>query len=1213
MVTSKIRNLKISHYLMLLFLVLSIVVNASITMILYSLASSQIMQDMQRRLHDVVSISASIIDGDLHATLVDPAQQNSEVYLVVKKRLQQILDASSDIHFIYTMRNSGKDWHEKSGLTVDADRSLQSQSRIMFVVDAETDPTQMANLGDIYHDASPLLKKTFSGMDKPVIESQLYSDKWGTWLSGYAPFYDHQGKRSGVLGIDISAKTVEVYRNKILFKALLIFFMTLPIVLVAGLWLGRRIGRPMMTMQKGARQMAEGDLDLRLEIPNGLEMSILAQTLNQMAENLQDEQQNLQCMALKYEGIFQNATEGIFQVSSEGHLLTANNAMLRMLGYTGLDELPQFFDKRMPHVFAQSEDQEKIVAGLLENGRVDTVPVQIKRRDGSIFWAELNAHMVDSEKGEKITEGTMQDITQRLERERAEREKEAAIASSQSKSEFLANMSHEIRTPLNAVMGLTDLVMRTELSDKQQQYLKKIIIASKSLLAVINDILDFSKIEAGRLELEHANFSIFDLMSNVSEMFAFKAEEKGLEFLVSIDENTPVALIGDSVRLGQVLINLIGNALKFTENGEIVVQVKTLLASEADLIEDNSRATADSASEVNKKLVLEFSVRDTGIGIPADRLEVLFDSFTQADSSTTRKYGGTGLGLAICRQLAQLMGGDISVTSEPGKGSCFSFTVILESQPQKDQFVLHPPRDLRGLNVLVVDDNSTAREIMTTIIQSFEMKAVTASSGAQALKILSADDQAFDLVLMDWKMPCMNGLEAARKIKLDLELEKIPIVCMVSAHAREDLFSHADKNFIDAFLHKPVNQSFLFDAIMELFGRHDAVLAKTSVASPSKDRRDNRLKGKKILLVEDNEINREIALEWLHSAGLETDYVVNGRKALDYLADNELPDAVLMDIQMPEMDGLEATSHLRKESRFNKLPVIAMTAHALKGDREKCLDAGMDDYITKPIDPDKLFSTLAKWIGNLSKEENEILPVGETVPFEAVHAPPLDTGNRNGTLSGDDESLELPGIDVKSGFFRANNNQKLYEKLLRTFVLDFTGIEVEIARCLTGNDRETARRTVHSIKGVAANLGAEHLSAAAADVESSLSTQEETVPGNTWENFCWQLNQVISGIEACFQTEETGKNIDKQDLKVDNEFRVDKVFLREQLGQIKALLDDDLNAARQQLEVVGPDLQLVVEESLYRGLMAHIDGFEIDEASEIIAEISNKLINEVQE
>lgn len=1217
------RNLKISHYLILIFLVLSFLINSVITFTLYQAASKQVRLDIQQRLHDIVAIASNQVDGDLHHRLFELSQkesllsaQNSKIYLGLKQALQKNQTAAKDIYFIYTMRTS-------EGLVLQSEDAVGSP-KIMFMVDAESDPGQMAKLGDIYTDASPLLTQTFFEMKRPVIEEALYKDKWGTWLSGYAPFYDAQGRRAGVLGVDISADTLAQYQKQTLLKSLIIFLSTLPLIVIAAILLGRWFGTPVAMMQKGAQAIASGHLDHRLKIPMGRELSVLANSMNQMAQSLQQEQDNLEQMVTKYRNIFQNATEGIYQTEPNGRLITANNAMIKMLGYDSLDDMQHAISHHIANVYEKTEDRQNMISKLEEQGRISGIQVRLKRKDDTCFTAELNVHLCsykDAEGEEKIIEGSIRDITQRIEREKAEREKEAALASSEAKSEFLANMSHEIRTPLNAVMGLTDLMTRTQLSDTQQQYLKKISISSRSLLAVINDILDFSKIEAGRLELEHARFSLFDLIANISEMFSFKADEKGLEFLLSIDEDVPTAVVGDSVRLGQVLINLVGNAIKFTEQGEIIVKVATP-ANTKSL--DNSSDQSDNGLQK-----LTFSVQDTGIGIPKDRLEALFESFTQADCSTTRKYGGTGLGLTISRQLVHLMGGDIIVTSTPGKGSCFSFTILLERQPEKNQITLHPPRDLRGLKVLIVDDNRTALDLLAGIIQSFQMEAVTASSGKKALEILTdqgTQKAPFDLVLMDWKMPQMNGLEAARRIKLEMELDKTPIVCMVSAHAREDLIQQTDRKFLDAFLHKPVNQSFLFDTIMELFGRHDAQVSKSLDTQPQP--LDNpaikALKGKHVLLVEDNEINREVAKEWLSSVGIHVDMAINGKEALSFLGvftDNQnpnMPDAVLMDIQMPEMDGFEATGQIRKDSHFRELPIIAMTAHALKGDREKCLDAGMNDYVTKPIDPALLFQTLVRWTN--AEEIQAHSPVNSDIPSEAdapQSAPPEKEADRS-------VPFEIEGIDVSKGLFRANNNQKLFQKLIKSFVRDFSGAEDEIRAFLekpeySTDDIEKAHIIAHSIKGVSANIGAEQLSKAAADLEQTIvgfkkATGEKTVPHEIRRSFSSELHRVLSGIcdhiADTKNDQATGKGVEFNDGSVQNSPARDMATLLEVLDRLDTMLDDDLNAARDLLASVESDLKTVTDQALCAKLMDAIDDFEIDDASDIIQHISRVLKQE---
>ncbi|SLM30063.1 Multi-sensor hybrid histidine kinase [Desulfamplus magnetovallimortis] len=1369
-IKSNLNDLPISRYLIFVFLAVSVIVSTLVTVIFYHEASKQVMYDIKRRLYDIVAIASIQVDGDLHQTLLDPSMQLSKEYGEIKHSIQKIRDKSSDIHFIYTMRSVNlmrsinllnrellqqdetqkerlqKERVQKEGVTKEAvqkdnvqkevvnkedeqDKRVKTDA-IMFVVDAETDPEQIANLGDIYQDASPLLKQIFATMKAPVIENELYTDKWGTWLSGYAPFYDSSGKRAGVLGVDISAATVKQYQKKLLVKSIVTFLLILPFVVAAAIYLGNYMANPINMMKDGAARISDGDLDVRLEIPPGREISVLARTLNQMAENLQQEQMNLKKMALKYKNIFNNATEGIYQTTEKGELLTANRAMLKMLGYTSIEEMRRSINDHIANIYEKSEDRLKVIAHLKTSGSLEGYEVLMKKRDGSVFWAELNVHLCDYENGEKLLEGTMKDITRRIEQQAIEMEKEAALASSKAKSEFLANMSHEIRTPLNAVMGLTDLLRRTSLSEKQQQYLSKITVSSKTLLAVINDILDFSKIEAGRLELEHANFSVYDLMTNISEMFAFKADDKGLEFLLFIEEGTPAALIGDSVRLGQILINLVGNAIKFTEKGEIIIRVESLPVDKVNLHPANNNESKNGSEnyqqgefddELNfdakpcetidhdNRVMLRFSVEDTGIGIPEESLGLLFDSFTQADGSTTRKYGGTGLGLAISRKLARLMGGDIEVRSQPGKGSCFSFTACLERQAEKHQLSLSPPRDLRGLEVLIVDDNKTARDILSSTIISFKMNAETASSGEEAIKKIESRNKPFDLVLMDWKMPVgMNGIDAARKIKTGLELEKLPIVCMISAHAREDLIQQTDRNFLDAFLHKPVNQSLLFDTIMELFGRHDSVVSRSSGESVSGlgfiDADRYMLKGKRVLLVEDNEINREVALEWLNSAGIITAFAVNGKEALMYLkrSVNQIPDIVLMDIQMPVMNGFDATKAIRESEGFSHIPVIAMTAHALKGDREKCLEAGMNDYITKPIDPEVLFAVLAKWAApdtasldygtkpekkvqksekifekseKIAEKHDDSL-TDEREKFSERYEKNKNSVTKERYKKHEEKQIppfEINGLDVLQGLFRANNNHKLYKKLLRSFVRDFSKaddsvlpvLDTEALLALPDSHKdelfENARASVHSVKGVSANIGAVKLSAAAADLELAISSKEANDRTNEkFIIFKEELQLLLSGIEQHFSdksdvtsgrppvdsdnsdvtsgappvdsdkndvtsgaphadsgksdvtagagySDAKGKKLEINPSGVQNnqKFEIEKLLV--ELEHIDRILDDDLNAARSGIESMENELKGIVDDSLIEELIEFIDDFDIDEASETIGKIRTEL------
>ncbi len=1174
-------NLKISHYLTL-FMAICIFVNVIFTIAFYKAASKQAMNDITQRLTDTVAIAAQGLDGDLHAYIAETKDQGSFTYNTFRTTLQNIKQISSDIHFVYTMEKAPK-------------------GDIFFVVDAESDPTQMAQLGERYADASEFLRDHFDRLEGPVVESSFYTDHWGNWLSGYAPFYTRTGKRAGVLGIDISAKTIIQYQNKLLFIALSILFISIPLMLLLSIYFGRRIGTPINAMRIGAEEITGGNLDIQLEKPPFKELASLVNSLNHMTIFLKKEQRQLKEMALKYRNIFDNASEGIFQTTPAGELITANAAMIKMLGYNTFDEFQQEINNKIHRVYGNEQDRKKILCELKEKGEINSLSVQARHRSGSLFWVELNAHIQDYQENEHtIIEGTLKDISSRLEKEEAQRQQKVAEAASLAKSKFLANMSHEIRTPLNAVIGLTDLVARTDMTPNQQGYLRKIKIASKTLLSVINDILDFSKIEAGRLTLEKTNFSLHEVMANLAEMFAHKAHEKELELIIHIDETTPGALVGDPVRLGQILINLVGNAIKFTEKGEIVIHVAPM------------EKNASSQDTIH----LGFSVSDTGIGIPEDRINRLFQSFSQADDSTTREYGGTGLGLAICRKLTRLMGGDITITSKPGKGSSFSFTIGLERQPEKNQITMIPPRDLRGLRVLIVDDNHTALEILSSAIRSFKMEAQTVSSGKEAIEILKKTHQPFDLVLMDWKMPQLNGIETARHIKSHLQLERVPIICMVSAHGREDLIQYSEKRFLDAFLHKPVNFSLLFDTIMELFGRHDYVVGTSPIQKmkiPAKEH--SQLKGKKILLVEDNEINQEIAQEWLRTAGMDVMLANNGKEALDCLEDH-CPHGVLMDIQMPLMDGFEATRQIRAQSRFKDLPVIAMTAHAMKGDRERCIAAGMNDHIAKPIDPEKLFSTLDKWLAGKNVDITLAPPHEEffvhqhaSFPQEATSS--LSTEQKNEKIQ-KNQPLDIPGIDTHIGLSQVNQNQALYQKLINTFARDFSNAGEKIHQFIEKNELESAQRMAHSIKGVGANIGAKILSSRAAALEMALADPGREIDKQIWDDFSMEMTRVFNGINRYLSTKPPPfpEKTPAPPVVLTDQERTD---LLSTLRTVTDLLDEDLNSARTLLDSVLPQLEALLGKTRVFSILEDLENFDIDGAQEQLTNIDTSIPSESEE
>lgn len=639
--------------------------------------------------------------------------------------------------------------------------------------------------------------------------------------------------------------------------------------------------------------------------------------------------------------------------------------------------------------------------------------------------------------------------------------KEAAEGATETKSMFLANMSHEIRTPMNAIIGLSHLALKTPLNAKQRDYVSKVHNAGTSLLSIINDILDFSKIEAGKLDIESTDFQIDQVLSSVTTLTAQKAHEKGLEFLADVASAIPQHLLGDPLRLGQILINLVNNAVKFTEQGEIKLKIELLEAT-------------------GEKVQLKFSVRDTGIGMTPEQTAKLFQAFTQADMSTTRKHGGTGLGLTISRKLVEMMGGRIWIESEAGVGSTFLFTVRLGLGSATGHGKMLPEQ-LPHLHVLVVDDNSAAREILAEALQGIIGQVDMVSSGAEALAAVKQHDASapYDLVFMDWRMPGMDGLQATRRIKSDELLHKQPAIVMVTAFGREEVREEAERLGIDGFLLKPVTKSMLVDTLVTLFAPAAADTAQAAANDPYA----GRLTGARILLAEDNDINQQIAVELLEGVGAHMTVANNGQEAVErLLREPAAYDLVLMDLQMPVMGGYEATVKIRSDARFAKLPIIAMTAHATIEEKQKCLDAGMNDHISKPIDPTALYETVGRFY-------RPALGAPASLPADAHIPDPAgkDAGAPRKKPRADE--LEIPtveGLNSAEGLLRVAGNRKLYLKLLRQFSVQQAEAPAQIAQQLKIGDRATAERTAHTVKGVAANLGVKSVQAAAGELEKAL-------------------------------------------------------------------------------------------------------------------------------
>lgn len=811
---------------------------------------------------------------------------------------------------------------------------------------------------------------------------------------------------------------------------------------------------------------------------------------------------------------------------------------------------PRFLKSPEVEKMTNANPWPTIASGRIWNGEFCSV-----KKNGDIFWVSATiAPVFDASKKATHFLSLEEDITAKKELQKAlQRAKEVAESATKAKSQFLANMSHEIRTPLNAINGLVYLCQQTELNNRQKGYLRKIQVASNNLIEIINDILDFSKAEADKIVLETIEFDLDEILDNLSDLITGKAQEKGLEVVFVTSHEVPTRFMGDPLRLGQILINLANNAVKYTPSGEIVI-------------------TTELVARRGNQATISFSVMDTGIGMTREQISNLFKPFSQADESITRRFGGTGLGLSICKKLADLMDGEISVESALNKGTVFKFSVEFEVLQERPH--LQPTSDLRGLNVLVIDDSEATLNAIRRQLQELSFVVETARSLEEATgKIdLRLNNNPFDLVLLDWNLHQINGLEAIEQIKAAAQggncvLGSLRIVTIVP-FGMEFIAERALGSRLETMLVKPFTLSTLLDTILCLFHKEPGS-ARKNVEVPNSVDEIGKLKGASLLLVEDNEINQEFASELLQSVGMHIQTAANGLEALSYLEKMNF-DAVLMDIQMPEMDGFTATQSIRSQKRFENLPIIAMTAGAMSGDRERALKAGMNDYVAKPIDPQNLLKKLVKWIHAESGPAN-VAPV------------------KNCCQSGEMPAFcrKIQSLDCEAGIARMGGNCERYVDVLVKFVDKNRTVVEKIENAINDGRIEEARITAHSLIGVSGNLGADEIAEISRSLEKSIlenrfeSIQELTILLKT------KLDEIITELVSFLPVPCVKSLNHSLPLEID----------RSEIQRLFKKISDQLNhgdsAARESL----------IE--LQQALGANSDGCEIDELNKFSDLICN--------
>jgi PAS domain S-box-containing protein len=888
---------------------------------------------------------------------------------------------------------------------------------------------------------------------------------------------------------------------------------------------------------------------------------LLIGTDNTVGKQVEAEQmildQRLRDQQFYTRSLIESNIDALITIDAKGFISDVNKQMEELTGCTR-DEL---VGAPFKSCFTDHGRAEAAIKKVLAEGKVTDYELTALSLSGKRTEVSFNAStFYDRDRKLQGVFAAARDVTeQNLLTIELEDAKRVAEKSSLSKSDFLSNMSHEIRTPMNSIIGMSHLALKTKLTPRQRDYLNKIQGSSKFLLRIINDILDFSKIEAGKVIIEKTLFNLEAVLENVANLISPQAAAKGLELIFDVGSEVPNYWVGDPLRLGQILINYANNAVKFTEVGEIVIAIRVQKETDTDA-------------------VLLCTVSDTGIGITAKQCKQLYTTFQQGDTSTTRKYGGTGLGLVISKKLAGLMHGDVGVDSEFGNGSTFWFTACLSKDTG-----FKPPRvlssDIQGNRMLIVDDNDTARAVLKKVLESFGLVVDEAATGQDAIGcVIQAEEQRnpYRIIFLDWQMPHMNGLETLSELQ-GLSFKKLPHITMITAYGDERIIQEAEKSGIDDVIFKPVGATVLFDSIIRVLAGVPFVHRTLNEDISLMEKRLEIIKGARILLVEDNKFNQDVALELLRDAGFIVDLAEDGKVAVKKVQMNSY-DIVLMDMQMPVMDGITATKEIRKLTQFGRLPIVAMTANAMDDDRQSCLDAGMNDHISKPVEPDNLWEVLLNWV-NTRQYVNKILPV--TSP--SVH-------------HADDDLLVLKSISALDGIRRFGGKVKSYRKQLQRFSMHYSGAVDELKGLIEHEGIAAAEAFCHQFKGVCGTIGANDMFTYVTELEFVLKQGKAPTP-EQFNNLQQFLHQLISDINGLTLPVEVMPQV-----VLDNN---DFIF---KLSTLARLLESDMGEAGLLLSTLtaaavgGPFEKDMVE------IAINIDFFAIDEALDQIRKLQSQLM-----